>query len=208
MFLFKIARRIISFLVLIVIIVPLYVAMSIWWSAHHVGPRPSDAIVILGAAEDNGTPTQLLAERITQAKLAYESGIAPVIITVGGGQKGDRFTEASASYRTLLGAGFTKSHLVELPVGTDTLSSTIAYVSYMKLRHWSSVVITTDPYHCYRAVAEASDLGVKATCNPVQAGPGSLGATGIRYIVRETGAYLAYKTVGQFGIHLSDQIKK
>jgi vancomycin permeability regulator SanA len=208
MFLFKIARRVMSFLLLIVIIVPVYVAGNIWWSAHHVGPKPSDAIVVLGAAEDNGNPTPILAQRITQARMAYESGLAPVIITVGGGQKGDIYTEASASYRSLLSQGFTKKHLVELPVGKDTLTSTIAYVAYMKLHNWKSVIITTDPYHCYRAVAEASDLGVQASCNPVQAGPGSLGATGIRYIVRETGAYLAYKTVGRFGIHLSDQVKK
>jgi len=208
MFLFKIVRRIFSFVLLLVIIIPLYVAGSIWWCAHHVGPRPSDAIVVLGAAEDNGNPTPLLAQRINQAKLAFESGLAPVIITVGGGQSGDRFTEASASYRTLRAEGFSKKQLVELPVGKDTLTSTVAYVAYMKAHGWHSVVITTDPYHCYRAMAEANDLGVKSSCNPVMQGPGSLGATGIRYITRETGAYLAYKTVGQFGIHLSDQVKK
>jgi hypothetical protein len=35
-----------------------------------------------------------------------------------------------------------------------------------------------------------------------------LKSAGWRYIARETGAYLAYKSVGQFGIHLTDQIKK
>jgi uncharacterized SAM-binding protein YcdF (DUF218 family) len=70
------------------------------------------------------------------------------------------------------------------------------------------VIISTDPYHCYRAMAEARDLGISATCAEAQSGPGSLKATGLRYIIRETGAYLAYETVGRFGIHLSDQIKK
>ena len=208
MFLFKIIRRIFLFVLLLAIIIPSYVALNIWSTAHHAVPAKSDLIVILGAAQDNGVPTPILEHRIDQAIIAFRADFAPLILTVGAGQKGDNFTEASASYTALRNAGIKRNKLVALPVGQDTLSSTVAYVGYMKLHHLSSVLITTDPYHCYRAVAEAQDLGVSARCNPVDSGPGSLKATGIKYIVRETGAYLAYKTVGQFGIHLSDQVKK
>lgn len=208
MFLFKILRRIITGLIILVIIVPLYVAIQIWWTAHHPAIQQSDAIVVLGAAQDNGTPTPILAERITQARLAYESGLAPLIITVGGGQKGDLSTEAAASRNALIAQHVSKHHVVALPVGKDTLTSTVAYVSYMKLHNLKSIIISTDPYHCYRAMAEAKDLGVSATCTPARSGPGSLASTGFKYIFRETSAYLAYETVGRFGIHLSDQIKK
>jgi len=207
-FLFKILRRIAAAIVLLIIVVPLYVASQIWWTAHHPSLKQSDAIVVLGAAQDNGTPTPILAERITQARLAYESGLAPLIITVGGGQKGDLSTEAAASRNSLIAQGVARKSIVALPVGKDTLTSTVAYVSYMKLHNLKSVIISTDPYHCYRAMAEARDLGISATCTPARTGPGSLAATGIRYIFRETSAYLAYETVGRFGIHLSDQIKK
>jgi len=207
-FLFKILRRIAAAIVLLIIVVPLYVASQIWWTAHHPSLKQSDAIVVLGAAQDNGTPTPILAERITQARLAYESGLAPLIITVGGGQKGDLSTEAAASRNSLIAQRVARKSIVALPVGKDTLTSTVAYVSYMKLHNLKSVIISTDPYHCYRAMAEARDLGISATCTPARTGPGSLAATGIRYIFRETSAYLAYETVGRFGIHLSDQIKK
>lgn len=208
MFLFKIFRRILAAIFLVIIVVPLYFASQIWWTAHHPSIKQSDAIVVLGAAQDNGVPTPILAERITQARLAYESGLAPLIITVGGGQKGDRYTEAAASRKSLLSQHLPAAHLVAIPIGKDTLTSTVAYVSYMKLKGLKSVIISTDPYHCYRAMAEARDLGISATCAEAQSGPGSLKATGLRYIIRETGAYLAYETVGRFGIHLSDQIKK
>ena len=208
MFLFKILRRIVAGIFLLIIVVPLYVAGQIWWTGHHAQIKQSDAIVVLGAAQDNGVPTQILAERITQALIDYEAGMAPVIITVGGGQKGDLSTEANASRKSLIDQHVPQSRVVALPIGKDTLSSTIAYVTYMKLRNMKSVIIATDPYHCYRAMAEARGLGISATCAAVQSGPGSLKATGLRYIVRETGAYLAYETVGRFGIHLSDQIKK
>ncbi len=208
MFLFKLLRRIITALIVLVIIVPLYVASQIWWTAHHPSIKESAAIVVLGAAQDNGKPTPILAERITQARLAYQAGLAPLIITVGGGQKGDLSTEAAASRNTLIAQRIPKKHVVSIPVGKDTLTSTVAYVSYMKVHHLASVIIATDPYHCYRAMTEARDQGIAASCAQAQSGPGSLKATGLRYIFRETAAYLAYETVGRFGIHLSDQIKK
>ena len=141
--------------------------------------------------------------------------MAPKIITVGTALKGDMYSEAQSSALKLendLGSKVTKkvSHkdVVVISVGKDTLSSTIAYVAYMKLHNMKSVIIATDPYHCFRAISMATDLGIKASCAPTKSGPGSLSATGMKYIFRETGAYLSYKTVGQIGIHLTDQIKK
>jgi len=207
-FLFKILRRIIAAILLLIIVIPLYVATQIWWTAHHPVLKQSAAIVVMGAAQDNGKPTPVLAERITQARLAYQSGLAPLILTVGGSQKGDLYTEAAASRNSLIAQGIKKSAVVALPVGKDTLTSTVAYVSYLKLHGLNSIIIATDPYHCYRAMAEARGLGISATCAESQNGPASLKKTGARYIFREMAAYLAYETVGRFGIHLSDQIKK
>lgn len=208
MFLFKILRRIVAAAFLLIIIVPLYVASQIWWTAHHPIIKASDAIVVLGAAQINGRPTPVLAERITQARLAYEAGLAPMIITVGGSQKGDLYTEAGTSRNELLSEGVKGSRVFALPIGKDTLTSTLAYVAFMKVHHLTSVIIATDPYHCYRAIAEARGLGISASCAQSRNGPGSLKSTGARYIFRETSAYIAYETIGRFGIHLSDQIKK
>ena len=213
--LFKIAKRVISTLLLLAIIIPLFVAYQIWNTGHSAVPAKSDAIVVLGAAQYNGIPSELLAVRIQDARLLYENGMAPKIITVGTALKGDMYSEAQSSALKLendLGSKVTKkvSHkdVVVISVGKDTLSSTIAYVAYMKLHNMKSVIIATDPYHCFRAISMATDLGIKASCAPTKSGPGSLSATGMKYIFRETGAYLSYKTVGQIGIHLTDQIKK
>ncbi len=213
--LFKIAKRVITTLLLLAIIIPLFVAYQIWNTGHSAVPAKSDAIVVLGAAQYNGVPSELLAVRIQDARLLYENGMAPKIITVGTALKGDMYSEAQSSALKLendLGSKVTKkvSHkdVVVISVGKDTLSSTIAYVAYMKLHKMKSVIIATDPYHCFRAISMATDLGIKASCAPTKSGPGSLSATGMKYIFRETGAYLSYKTVGQIGIHLTDQIKK
>ena len=207
-FLFKLIRRIITFILLLAIVIPGYFAYSIWSTGHSATPKKSDAIVILGAAQYNGVPTDVLQARIDRAAQVYRQGYAGRIITVGANAKGDNFTEASTSKRSLIQMGIPKRAISAIPEGRDTLSSTLAYVSYLRSQSLHSIIIVTDPYHCYRAMAQAKDLGITTSCAATATGPASLAKSGWRYIVRETGAYLAYKSVGQFGIHLTDQIKK
>jgi vancomycin permeability regulator SanA len=200
-------RRAISLILLILLLIPLYVALQVYNTGHNAVPTKSDAIVIMGAAQNNGTPTPILQARIDEAKHLYKEGYAPRILTVGANQKGDLWTEAQTSVRALAKGQIPHSVLSAVNLGKDTLSSTIAYVDVMKKNKYTSVIIVTDAYHCYRAIAMATDLGVKATCSPVKSGPGAANKSGWHYIGRETGAYLAYKTAGRFGIHLSDQNK-
>jgi vancomycin permeability regulator SanA len=207
-FLFKLIRRIITFILLLAIVIPGYFAYSIWSTGHSATPKKSDAIVILGAAQYNGVPTDVLQARIDRAAQVYRQGFARRIITVGANAKGDNFTEASTSKRSLIQMGIPQRAIAAIPEGRDTLSSTVAYVTYLRSHSLHSIVIVTDPYHCYRAMAQAKDLGITTSCAAAVTGPASLAKSGWRYIVRETGAYLAYKSVGQFGIHLTDQIKK
>jgi vancomycin permeability regulator SanA len=207
-FLFRLFRRLLTFLLLLVIVIPGYFAYSIWNEGHNAFAVKSDAIVILGAAQFNGVPSDILQSRIDRAREIYRAGLSHRIITVGGNATGDNFTEGSTGRRSLIASGIAKSAISSIPVGRDTLSSTVAYVNFLRTHHYTSIIIVTDPYHCYRAEAEAKDLGIAASCAPALTGPASLKNAGWRYIARETGAYLAYKTVGQFGIHLTDQIKK
>ncbi len=207
-FLFKVARKFVTFLLLLVIIIPGYFAYSIWSEGRSALPLRSDAIVVLGAAQYNGIPSDILRARIDRAEQIFHQGLAPRIITVGGNAKGDIFTEASTSKVALLQRSVATKAIATISVGRDTLSSTRAYVNYLRTHHLRSIIIVTDPYHCYRAEAEAKDLGISTSCAASSDGPASLKSAGWRYIARETGAYLAYKTVGHFGIHLTDQIKK
>lgn len=206
--LFRIVRRLFTFLLLLVIVVPGFFMYSIWNEGHHAKPVKSDAIVVLGAAQYNGVPSDILQARIERAAELFHQGLASKIITVGGNAKGDNFTEASVSMRTLLRERIGKSAIASIPLGRDTLSSTVAYVGYLHAHSLKSVIIVTDPYHCYRAEAEAKDLGISVSCAPTTLGPASVKSAGWRYIVRETGAFLAYRSVGHFGIHLTDQVKK
>ena len=203
MFIFKLIRRVISFVLLLVIVIPLYAAGSIWYTAKNSTAEKSDVILVMGAAQFDGRPSEVLLARLDQTKSIFKAGLAPRIYTIGGGAPGDRTTEAAASRTWLINNGISKKNILAIAKGRDTLSSTKAYVEQMRKAKFSSVVIVTDPYHCYRAIKMANDRGIKSTCSAVESGPAA--NSGIKYLARETGAYLAYVTVGRLGIKLSDR---
>jgi len=185
LFIFRFIRRVISFILLLIIVVPLYVAGSIWYSARNSEAVKSDVILVMGAAQFDGRPSDILQSRLKESLQIYKSGLAPRIYTIGSGAPGDRTTEAAASKNWLINNGVKKSNILSITKGRDTLSSTQAYAAAMKM---------------------ATDLGLTASCDPVKTGPASVTNSGYKYLARETGAYLAYITVGRLGIKLSDRL--
>jgi uncharacterized SAM-binding protein YcdF (DUF218 family) len=206
MFLFKLLRKVIGAVALIVIVVPLFTFGKTWMAGHNSRIQKSDVIVVLGAAQYNGRPSSVLRSRLVEAERVFALGYAPMIITVGAGAPGDRTTEAASSKEWLISHGVSARDVIAIPKGRDTLASTQGYIAEMKRRHLHSVIIVTDPYHCLRAITMAKDLGAQSSCSPVRTGANSLAHADLHYLIRETGAYLAYVTLGRRGIHLSDHL--
>lgn len=206
MIIFKLVRRVIAAILLIIIAIPLYALGVTWQAANSNLTRQADVIVVLGAAQFNGRPGEVLEARLAQAKEIYDLKLAPAIITVGAGAPGDRTTEAATGKKWLRTKGLPIKAITALEVGRDTWISTENYVKFMKLKKLQDVIIVTDPFHCRRAMTMANDLGVIATCSPVTKGPNALTNSGKRYLIREAGAYLAYVSLGRRGIHLSDHL--
>ena len=204
---FKFIFRAIALLIAVIVAIPAYALFVTWNSANNPSLRTTaDVIVIPGAAQLDGTPGDVLQARLDQAIRLFRAGIAPLVITVGAGAPGDRTTEAASGKYWLATNGIKSKNITALEVGRDTWVSTENYVKFMKLNKMKDVIIVTDPFHCRRAMTMANDLGVIATCSPVQTGPNSLDKSGKRYLMRETGAYLAYVSLGRRGIHISDHL--
>jgi uncharacterized SAM-binding protein YcdF (DUF218 family) len=206
MFLFKLLRRAIAFLLLLVIVVPVFALGKTWYAANNPTVRNGDVIVVLGAAQLDGRPGLVLEARLIEAKRIYDLGLANKIITVGGGAPGDRTTEAAAGRVWLMQHGVKYANIKALEKGRDTLNSTKLYAAEMRDRKLKNVIIVTDPFHCLRSMTMANDRGLIATCSPVQSGPNALKKSGFKYLVREAGAYLAYLTLGRRGVQISDHL--
>ena len=180
--------------VTLVLLVFTVTAGLVWWTARQDDRRVSDAIVVLGAAQFDGRPSSVFTARLVHARNLWRDGVAPRIVTVGGNRVGDRFTEADSGKRWLSENGVPASRVVAVPIGSDTLSSLTAVHQRMQGRGWSSAVIVTDPWHALRTGSMASDRGIDAVLSPTRRGPAvRTRSTEVRYIVRETFAYLYWK---------------
>lgn len=212
MILFKVAFKIVTFLLAIIVAIPVVTTARVWWSGtHSVGQSEQSAkyAVVLGAAQLNGRPGEVLAARLSKARELYKKGRAEKVITVGFGQPGDRTTEAKAGAAWLRAQGVARKDVIIVNSGMDTYTSTVAYAKRIAQESQSpeqqvEIFVVTDPWHCLRATTMARDLALRAECVAVDKGPNKLGNASVRYLLREVGAYLAYITLGRRGIHLSD----
>jgi uncharacterized SAM-binding protein YcdF (DUF218 family) len=190
----KLLRRIVAGLLLLVVLVVGGTAARVWWVARQDEHPRSDAIVVLGASQFNGKPSTVFRARLQHAKALFEEGVAPRVITVGGGAPGDRYTEAEAGARFLRERGV---EVVVVGTGRNTLQSLQALKAEFSRQGWHSAVLVTDPWHELRAQRMASDLGIVAKGSPTRTGPAVRDrATELRYVARETAAYLYYRVFG------------
>ncbi len=203
MILFKIAFKVIALLLAVIVAIPVITTARVWWSATRPASGEAAFAVVLGAAQLNGRPGEVLNARLSKARELYKESRVEKIITVGYSQPGDRTTEAKAGAAWLRAKGVPREDIIVVNSGLDTFTSTVAYAK--KIRDKSQpVFLVTDPWHCLRAVTMARDFQLRANCIAVDEGPNKLGSATSRYLFREMGAYLAYITLGRRGIHLSD----
>jgi uncharacterized SAM-binding protein YcdF (DUF218 family) len=187
------ARLVIGGLVMLIAVVGV-TALRVWQVARIDDQRPVDAVIVLGAAQYNGEPSAVLTARLRHAEQLYRDGVAPRIVTVGGGQSGDRYTEAEASREWLIEQGLPSTAVEAVPEGVDTLGSLQAVAGTAREQGWESALLVSDPWHSLRARTMARDAGLEAWTSPTRSGPMvQTRETQFHYIYRETGALLFYE---------------
>jgi uncharacterized SAM-binding protein YcdF (DUF218 family) len=180
--------------VVLVLLVVGWTAVRIWQVGREDSRAPADAIVVLGASQFDGRPSAIFRSRLDHAKVLYDAHVAAAVVTVGGNRQGDRFTEAGAGATYLRQQGVTRDAVTAIESGSDTLTSLQAVARLAKANGWHDVVLVTDPWHSFRARAMARQIGLHARTSPTRKGPVVQGrARELRYIGRETVAYLYYK---------------
>jgi uncharacterized SAM-binding protein YcdF (DUF218 family) len=187
-------RRLLVGVVLIGALVVGGTGFRVWYVARDDDRTQADVVVVLGAAQYGGTPSKVLEARLKHARTLYTEGVAKHVITTGGSQPGDQYTEAEASANWLKDNGVPDNAVVDVPEGSDTLGSLRAAAKKAADRGWRTAVIVSDPWHSLRARTMADDLGLDAWTSPTHSGPiVQTRQTQIRYILYETAALLYYR---------------
>jgi uncharacterized SAM-binding protein YcdF (DUF218 family) len=189
--------RVLAALALLAVLVAATTVFRVWHAGRTDNRPRSDAIVVLGSAQYDGRPSEILAARLDHAARLFRAGIAPRIITVGGRAPGDRFSEAGAGQAYLTRYGIPSDAILPVEQGTDTLNSLTAAAEVFNARGWHSAVLVTDPWHELRARQMFRDVGIRTASSPTHSGPSVQDrTTEVRYIVRESAAYLFYRLFG------------
>ena len=183
-----------------------YVAVTfvqVWLASRRDAARSADAIVVLGAAQYDCTPSPVLEERLDHSLDLYRDGVAGRIVVTGGRRSGDRCTEARSSAEYLMAEGVPEADLLREDNGTNSWESLAAASRILRDEGLTQVVLVTDGYHALRVQAIAGELGLDATVSPSRRG-GSL-----RDLIEETGAVSVGRIVG-FGrlVDLDDQVEE
>ena len=118
-----------------------------------------DAIVVLGAGlKADGTPSNMLKDRLNGAIEIYKKGVAPKII-VSGDCSGEYYDEVSAMRKYCIDNGVPDGDIIRDDKGFstyETMDNVVRRMGYKK------IMVVTQKYHIYRSVYIARRMGANA----------------------------------------------
>ena len=128
--------------------------------------EPSDAIVVFGAAEYDGRPSPVFRARLDHARILYERGIAPLIVTLGGSEGGDEHSEGEVGREYLMGAGVPDSAIIAETHSRSTSESARRAAVIARANNLRRLVIVSDGTHMFRIHAVCSAEGLNVLTSP------------------------------------------
>jgi uncharacterized SAM-binding protein YcdF (DUF218 family) len=169
--------------------------VQVWHASRQDEARPAQAIIVLGAAQFDGRPSNVLQARLDHAADLYRRKMAPRIVVTGGGQPGDRFTEAAASATYLEEKGIPASAIELETTSTNSRDELAAAARFLHKQGIDDVLLVSDGFHSYRIRAIAAEVGLNAHVSPTPSSPVK-GFDELRAQFRETFAVAAGRLIG------------
>jgi uncharacterized SAM-binding protein YcdF (DUF218 family) len=174
-----------------------YVVIRIAAQGDRDEQRPADAIVVLGAAQFDGTPGGVFEARLQHAVDLYKAGVADVLIVTGGKLPADRTTEAASARKWAIAHDVPASAILGENEGRNTLESLEAVADIMRTNDLRSAVFVSDETHMLRVLRMASDQGIVAYGSPTRTSPTDLDESRRRKaMLHEVAGLLAYYVGG------------
>ena len=155
--------------------------------------RPSDAIVVFGAAEYSGHPSPVLKLRLDHAFDLFQQHLAPVVITTGGSGEDPKFSEGGVGHDYLMHRGIPDSSLIAETLGSDTAQSAERVAVIMRTNHMKTCIAVSDAYHVFRIRRLLEHEGIQVYVAPR---PDSLPRTERQRFVavtREAASYVLWR---------------
>lgn len=174
------------------------VVATVYLYGQRDAAAPSDAIVVLGAAQYDGRPSPVLRARLDHAIVLYRRGIAPTMIMTGGVGIGDTVSEAVVARRYAERSGVPPQAVLLEGGGQRSVESMRAVAELMRANGLRSAVLVSDPFHSLRVRLLAFRFGIRASTSPTRTSP--ISATPReewRHVLRESAIILLMLLPGE-----------
>jgi uncharacterized SAM-binding protein YcdF (DUF218 family) len=133
--------------------------------------READAIVVLGAAQFNGTPGGVFVARLEHAVQLYHDKLARYLVVTGGKLPADITTEAATARAWAIARGVPEDAILFEDQGRTTLESIEAVGAIFRRHGFTTGVFVSDRTHMLRVLRMASDQGIDAFGSPTTTSP-------------------------------------
>lgn len=144
----------------------LWVESRIRYYATHDQARAADAIAIFGAAEYDGRPSPVLRARLEHGLTLYHEKLAPLIITLGGGDPTDRHSEGGVGRNYLLAHGVPDEAIIAETESNNTEESVNRLAAIARENQLANIDVVSDGTHLFRVHAICSSLGLNVATSP------------------------------------------
>jgi uncharacterized SAM-binding protein YcdF (DUF218 family) len=172
----------------------LWVDAQIQACAHRDEARPADAIAVFGAAEYDGRPSPVLRARLDHALELYQRGIAPMVITLGGGYEADEHhSEGGVGENYLRAHGVPEANIIAETQSDNTEQSAERLAAIARENHFSSIVVVSDGTHLFRIQAICRHDGLQVYTSPRPVGRGIPEEQRIQRLLHEIASYTAWR---------------
>jgi uncharacterized SAM-binding protein YcdF (DUF218 family) len=138
---------------------------QIHFYATHDQARPSDAIAVFGAAEYDGRPSPVLRARLDHALALYRQGLAPLVITLGGGG-GEAHSEGGVGHDYLLAHEVPEDAIIAETQSSNTEESAQRLAGIARENGLRRILAVSDGTHLFRIHALCSSLKLDVVTSP------------------------------------------
>ena len=163
----RFARRLVLVLLLVAVAWFGWVYHQIKFTSEIDNAQPADAIAVFGAAEYAGRPSPVLHARLDKAVALYQRGIAPVIVTLGGGSDKDSGnTEGGVGRDYLLANGVPYDKIIAETESFDTEQQVQKLSDIATEEHFRHIVVVSDGTHLFRIALLCRRAGLQIYTSP------------------------------------------
>jgi uncharacterized SAM-binding protein YcdF (DUF218 family) len=167
---------------------------QIQWYAHEDQARPADAIAVFGAAEYDGRPSPVLRARLDHALDLYRRGLAPLVITLGGGYEADeQHSEGGVGAAWLMAHGVPEQAIIAETESYDTEESVERLEAIARENKLRSIVVVSDGSHLFRIHAICERDGLTVYTSPRPSGHDVPWETRAERLMHEIVSYTAWR---------------